>query len=66
MSEKKKKSTKKQLDPENLNMGINEFGELTTNINLEELNEFLNQNVADRKLQEKEDKEREAKKKSSK
>jgi hypothetical protein len=57
MSEKKKKAVKKRLNPENLNVGINEFGELTSNVNLDELNAFLNQNVVDRKLKEKEEKE---------
>ena len=37
-------------------MGINEFGELTTNINFDEINAFLNQNVDDKKLNEKKSK----------
>ena len=39
-------------------MGINEFGELTTTINLDKINDFLNENVADKKLTEKEEKEK--------
>jgi hypothetical protein len=59
MSEEKnkKKPTKKQKI-ERLSMGINEFGELTTNINLEDINTFLNENVEDKKLNEKKKKEK--------
>ncbi len=49
----KKKAPKKSKKVESLNMGINEFGELTTNINLDEINQFLNKNVDDKKLNEK-------------
>ena len=49
----KKKAAKKSKKVESLNMGINEFGELTTNINLDEINQFLNKNVDDKKLNEK-------------
>ena len=49
----KKKSSKKLKKIEHLKMGINEFGELTTNINLDEINQFLNKNVDDKKLNEK-------------
>jgi hypothetical protein len=52
MSENKK-SGKKVKKIERLNMGINEFGELTSNINLDEINTFLNHNVEDKKLNEK-------------
>jgi hypothetical protein len=34
---------------------INEFGEITSNMDVEELNEFLDENVEDKKLQERED-----------
>ena len=50
---KPKKAVKKKKKVEKLNMGINEFGELTTNINLDEINDFLNDNVEDKKLNEK-------------
>jgi hypothetical protein len=52
----KKKSDKKIKKIERLNMGINEFGELTSNINLDEINSFLNNNVEDKKLNEKKNK----------
>lgn len=51
--EKKNKKVVKKKPVEKLNMGINEFGELTTNINLEDINDFLNKNVDDKKLNEK-------------
>jgi hypothetical protein len=53
---KPKKAVKKKKPVEKLNMGINEFGELTTNINLEEINNFLDKNVEDKKLNEKKNK----------
>jgi hypothetical protein len=57
MEDKKpKKAVKKKQKVEKLNMGINEFGELTTNINLDEINTFLNETVDDKKLNEKTDK----------
>lgn len=31
---------------------INEFGEMQRNMNIEEINKFLNENVEDKKLQE--------------
>ncbi len=61
MEEKKpKKAAKKKQKIEKLNMGINEFGELTTNINLDEINDFLNDNIEDKKLNEKANKEKKA------
>jgi hypothetical protein len=64
MSEEKNKSkaAKKQKPVlKNLNVGINEFGELTSNVRFDDINAFLNDNVKDRKLDEK--KENEKKKK---
>ena len=60
MSEEKKpkKSAKKKTQIDKFDMGINEFGELTTTINLDKINDFLNENVADKKLTEKEEKEK--------
>jgi hypothetical protein len=52
----KKKIDKKIKKVERLNMGINEFGELTSNINLDEINTFLNGTVEDKKLNEKKNK----------
>ncbi len=52
MAEKKKK-TKAPQKIERLDLGINEFGEMTSNINLDDINKFLNDNVEDKKLGEK-------------
>ena len=48
-------------------VSIDQFGELKTNMAIEKLNEFLNENVDDKKLrdrEEKEEKKKAAKKKS--
>ena len=65
MSEEKNKvkSVKKKKPIKNLNVGINEFGELTSSIKFDDINAFLNDNVKDRKLDEKKEKEKAAKKK---
>jgi len=36
-------------------VSIDQFGELRSNMNIEKINEFLNQNVDDKKLAERED-----------
>lgn len=36
-------------------VSINEFGELRSNMNIEKINEFLNKNVDDKKLLERDD-----------
>jgi hypothetical protein len=64
MSEEKNKSkaAKKQKPViKNLNVGINEFGELTSNVRFDDINAFLNDNVKDRKLDEKKEKEKKRK-----
>ena len=64
MSEEKNKSkaAKKQKPViKNLNIGINEFGELTSNVRFDDINAFLNDNVKDRKLDEKKEKEKKKK-----
>ncbi len=65
MSEEKNKVklVKKKKPIKNLNVGINEFGELTSSIKFDDINAFLNDNVKDRKLDEKKEKEKAAKKK---
>jgi len=45
-------------------VSINEFGEIRSNMNIEKLNEFLDKNVEDKKLIEKEETENKKKKKS--
>jgi len=37
-------------DLDGFDININEFGEITTNLNVEKLNTFLNENVDDKKL----------------
>jgi len=53
--------TKKKIEKENpevnkdlkgFNIKINEFGEITSNFEVDKLNEFLNENVEDKKLKE--------------
>ena len=65
MSEEKKKVTpvKKKKPIKNLNVGINEFGELTSSVRFDDINAFLDANVKDRKLEEKKELEKAAKKK---
>jgi hypothetical protein len=64
MSEEKKKVVKKAKPIiKKLNVGINEFGELTSNVRFDDINAFLNENVKDRKLDEKNEKEKADKKK---
>ena len=44
---------------EGFNINIDEFGEILSNFDVERLNEFLNENVDDKKLREKREKEEE-------
>jgi hypothetical protein len=62
---KKKKVEEARVNPElkGLDIRVNEFGEIEANIAIEKLNDFLDQNVIDKKLEEK--KEKEVKKKKS-
>jgi len=46
----KEKSKKEKENLEDFNIEINEFGEIITNTPIEELNEFLNKNLDDKKL----------------
>lgn len=59
-----KKNTNKENPDVNeelkgFNIKINEFGEITTNLEIDKLNEFLNENVEDKKLKESETEEKE-------
>ncbi len=62
---KKKKVEEARVNPElkGLDIRVNEFGEIEANIAIEKLNDFLDQNVIDKKLEEK--REKEVKKKKS-
>ena len=59
----KKKTDKQQPDLhedlKDFEIKINEFGEITTNMDVSKLNEFLDENVADKKLKEQKPKEEE-------
>ena len=53
---KKKTNTGKpevHKDLEGLDVSINEFGEIVTNFKVDRINEFLNENVEDKKFKEK-------------
>ena len=64
MASKKDKPSKKQGKPKvhkelsGFEISIDQFGELKSNMNIEKINSFLDKNVDDKKLLEKEEKER--------
>ena len=64
MTKKTEKTRKKEKivskprvhkDLNGLEVSIDSFGEIRSNMNIEKINEFLNQNVDDKKLGERED-----------
>ncbi len=57
MPKKKPKEGKPQVhdDLQGFEMRINEFGQIITNTPIEKLNQFLNKNVEDKKLKDRED-----------
>ena len=59
MPKKKPKTGKPQLhkDLEGFEVNINEFGEITSTMDIQKINEFLNKNVDDKKFKEREDEE---------
>ena len=63
MAKKDEQPNKKRSKPrvhaelKGFEVTINQFGELQSNMNIEKINEFLNKNVDDKKLLEKEEKE---------
>jgi hypothetical protein len=54
---KKRKQPKVHEALNGFNIKINTFGEIITNLNIDDLNAFLNENVEDKKLKEKYEKE---------
>lgn len=55
-SEKAKKNNPKvNPDLEGFEIKIDQFGEIKSSYNIDKINEFLNKNVEDKKLQERED-----------
>jgi hypothetical protein len=69
MTKKEELPSKKQNKPRvhselrGFEVNINQFGELQSNMNIEKINAFLDKNVDDKKLLEKEEKENLKKKK---
>lgn len=59
MKRKHKKEEESKVNPElkGLDIRVNELGEIEANISIEKLNDFLDRNVKDRKLEEKKEKE---------
>lgn len=55
MSKKKANKPEVHEDLEGFDLRINEFGEIISSMKIEHLNEFLNKNVDDKKLKERED-----------
>jgi len=53
MSKKEKARVHKDLD--GLDLSINSFGEIKSNMPIDELNKFLNKNVEDKKLKDRDD-----------
>ena len=54
-SKKEEKMPKVHEDLNGFRVGINEFGEITSSYNVEKLNHFLNKEVDDKKLRDRED-----------
>ena len=54
---RKKKSKQAKVNPEleGLEVGVDKFGEITSTVDVEKINEFLNKNVEDKKLKDRED-----------
>lgn len=60
MARKEKKKTEKKtpkVNPEleGFNIEIDSFGEIKSNFNIDKINSFLNENVDDKKLEERDD-----------
>jgi hypothetical protein len=54
-SGKRKQKPKVHKELEGFEISINQFGELSSNLPIEKLNEFLDKNVEDKKLAERDD-----------
>jgi hypothetical protein len=55
MSDKNKKKPKTHKDLKGFDIRINEFGEIISTYSVEQLNEFLNDKVEDKKLKDRQD-----------
>ncbi|MFN3801350.1 hypothetical protein [Belliella pelovolcani] len=54
-SKKKEETPKVHKDLEGFKMNIDSFGEISSSFPIDKLNEFLNKNVEDKKLKDRED-----------
>lgn len=52
---KKKDKAKVHEDLDGLDLTVNSFGEIKSNMPIDEINNFLNKNVEDKKLKDRED-----------
>ena len=55
MSEDKKKKKHVHEELEGFSLKVNELGQIVSNYDIDKLNEFLNENVEDKKLKEREE-----------
>ncbi|MFY0651029.1 MAG: hypothetical protein JXQ96_03310 [Cyclobacteriaceae bacterium] len=55
MSKQKKKKAKVNPDLEGFEVGVNAFGEINSSFDIDKLNDFLNKNVEDKKLIDRDD-----------
>lgn len=53
--DKKKPKPRVHRELDGFEMSVNSFGEISSNLNIEKINEFLNRNVEDKKLEERSD-----------
>jgi hypothetical protein len=60
MTSKKNQKAKVNPDLAGFDVGVDTFGEITTSYNIDELNDFLNKNVEDKKLKDRDDLEKSA------
>jgi hypothetical protein len=54
-SEKKEEKPKVHKELDGLEISVDQFGEIKSNMNIEKINEFLDKNVDDKKLAERDD-----------
>jgi len=52
---KEKKSPQVNPELEGFDIRVNKFGEITSNLSIDKINEFLNRNVEDKKLKDRDD-----------
>lgn len=53
--EKEEKSPKVNPDLDGFDIKVNTFGEITSTLSIDKINDFLNKNVEDKKLKDRED-----------